>query len=268
MSRGDPGLAARSPRLAVLIDADNTSPKVAEGLFLEVAKLGEASVRRIYGDFSQNRSRGWADVLAAYAIVPQQQFAYTQGKNSADISLVIDAMDLLHSGRFEGFCLVSSDSDFARLAARIREQGLDVYGFGQRKTPLSFTQACKRFFFIENLTSDASDPEDPAARDAGPEPAAGAIPLLRNAFEARVEDEGWITLSQLGNQVQKLAPQFDTRSYGSAKLGDLVAQTGIFEIDRKAAPARLRLIPEPRPAEKRRAPRKPATKVTRNKPKA
>jgi hypothetical protein len=149
----------RSPRLAVLIDADNTSAKIADGLFEEIAKIGEASVRRIYGDFSSTRSKAWADVLSKHAIIPQQQFAYTTGKNASDITLVIDAMDLLHSGRFEGFCLVSSDSDFTRLAARIREHGIDVYGFGEQKTPESFRQACRRFVYTENLLPTASQRE-------------------------------------------------------------------------------------------------------------
>src|SRR5712672_726472 len=142
---------ARSPRLAVLIDADNTSAKIADGLFEEIAKIGEASVRRIYGDFSSARSKGWADVLSKQPIIPQQQFSYTTGKNASDITLVIDAMDLPHSGRFDGFCLVSSDSDFTRLASRIREQGVDVFGFGEQKTPESFRQACRRFILTENL---------------------------------------------------------------------------------------------------------------------
>jgi hypothetical protein len=128
----------RSPRLAVLIDADNSSAKIVDGLFEEIAKIGEASVRRIYGDFSHSRSKSRADTLSKHAIIPQQQFAYTTGKNASDITLVIDAMDLLHSGRFDGFCLVSLDSDFTRLAARIREQGVDVFGFGEHKTPESF----------------------------------------------------------------------------------------------------------------------------------
>ena len=148
----------RSTRLAVLIDADNASAKIAGRLFEEIAKIGEASVRRIYGDFSGQRLKPWADILAQHAIIPQQQFAYTAGKNASDIALVIDAMDLLHSGRFDGFCLVSSDSDFTRLASRIREQGLDVYGFGERKTPESFRQACRRFIYTENLLL----PEAPA----------------------------------------------------------------------------------------------------------
>ncbi len=141
----------RLRRFAVLIDADNTSPRIAAGLFEEVAKFGEASVRRIYGDFSSPRMKSWADILQKYAIDPYQQFAYTTGKNASDIALVIDAMDLLHSRRFDGFCLVSSDSDFTRLASRLREEGADVYGFGARKTPESFRQACRRFIYIENL---------------------------------------------------------------------------------------------------------------------
>jgi hypothetical protein len=152
-------------RLAVLIDADNASHRIADGLFEEVAKLGEASVRRIYGDFSGPRLKLWADILSKHAIIPQQNFAYTQGKNASDIALVIDAMDLLHSGRFDGFCLVSSDSDFTRLAARIREQGIDVYGFGEQKTPESFRQACRRFIFTENLLPEPSVPNQP--RSAG-----------------------------------------------------------------------------------------------------
>ena len=151
-------MADASRKLAVLIDADNTSPKVADGLFEEVAKIGEASLRRIYGDFSKGQQAGWEKLLARHAILPTQQFAYTTGKNSTDITLVIDAMDLLHSGRFDGFCLVSSDSDFTRLAARIREQGIDVYGIGQQKTPEAFRQACTRFIFTENFVARARPP--------------------------------------------------------------------------------------------------------------
>ena len=138
-------MADDRPLLAVLIDADNTSPTYAEAIFDEIASLGEASVRRIYGDFSSAQLRGWAKVLADFGLVPHHQPANTVGKNASDIALVIDAMDILHSGRFDGFVLVSSDSDFTRLASRIREQGLDVYGLGQRKTPSAFVKACKRF---------------------------------------------------------------------------------------------------------------------------
>src|SRR5882757_7083501 len=138
-------------RYAVLIDADNTSPLIAGGLFEEVAKFGEASVRRLYGDFSGPHLKSWSEIMQKHAIDPVQQFAYTKGKNASDIMLVIDAMDLLHSKRFDGFCLVSSDSDFTRLASRLREEGADVYGFGAQKTPESFRQACRRFVYIENL---------------------------------------------------------------------------------------------------------------------
>ena len=160
----------RLRRFAVLIDADNTSPRIAAGLFEEIAKFGEASVRRIYGDFSSPRMKSWADILQKYAIDPYQQFAYTTGKNASDIALVIDAMDLLHSRRFDGFCLVSSDSDFTRLASRLREEGADVYGFGAQKTPESFRQACRRFIYIENLLPEAevSTPDEGPTRTRQP----------------------------------------------------------------------------------------------------
>src|SRR5471030_2249278 len=172
----------RLRRFAVLIDADNTSPRIAAGWFEEIAKFGEASVRRIYGDFSCPRLSSWADTLQKYAIDPYQQFAYTTGKNASDSALVIDAMDLLHSGRFDGFCLVSSDSDFTRLASRLREEGADVYGFGEQKTPESFRQACRRFIYTENLLPSAavSSTETPS----GPSPLrprSAAIPILKKA---------------------------------------------------------------------------------------
>ena len=140
------------PLLAVLIDADNTSHKHAKAVFDEIARFGEASVRRIYGDFSSGQMKGWSSVQAELGIVPHHQPANTVGKNASDIALVIDAMDLMHSGRFDGFVLVSSDSDFTRLASRIREQGLDVFGIGEKKTPEAFRNACKRFLFVENLS--------------------------------------------------------------------------------------------------------------------
>lgn len=226
----------RSPRLAVLIDADNTSPRIAAGLFEEVAKIGEASVRRIYGDFSSSRLKSWADLLNKFAIVPHQNFAYTTGKNASDIALVIDAMDLLYSGRFDGFCLVSSDSDFTRLAARIREQGVDVYGFGAKKTPESFRQACRRFIYTENLL-----PEAPAPNRAAPEaakslePAAAAVALLTRVIAQMSDEDGWVGLRGVGQRLSNLAPDFDPRTYGAAKLGDLVAKSGAFEIKRQAS---------------------------------
>src|SRR3982751_3483414 len=172
----------RSPRLAVLIDADNASAKIADGLFEEIAKIGEASVRRIYGDFPNARSRGWADILSKHAIIPQQQFAYTTGKNASDITLVIDAMDLLPRGRFGGFGLVSSDSDFTRLAARIREQGIDVFGFGEQKTPESFRQACRRFVYTENLLPAPANTQDAASRSTSLQPLDAATPIIKKVI--------------------------------------------------------------------------------------
>jgi len=223
----------RSPRLAVLIDADNTSPRIAAGLFDEVAKIGEASVRRIYGDFSGTRLKSWAEILSKYAIVPHQNFAYTTGKNASDIALVIDAMDLLYSGRFDGFCLVSSDSDFTRLAARIREQGVDVFGFGAQKTPESFRQACRRFIYTENLMPEAPAPDRPTpAVTKGLQPASAAVPLLSKAIALMSDDDGWVNLRGVGQRLSNLAPDFDPRTYGMAKLGDLVTKTGAFEVKR------------------------------------
>ena len=190
----------RLRRFAVLIDADNTSPRIAAGLFEEVAKFGEASARRIYGDFSSQRLRSWADILQKYAIDPYQQFAYTSGKNASDIALVIDAMDLLHSGRFDGFCLVSSDSDFTRLASRLREQGADVYGFGEQKTPESFRQACRRFIYTENLLPEApaSAPEEDSSVKALHPPSA-AVPVLNKAIAQMETEDGWVGLARWVN---------------------------------------------------------------------
>jgi hypothetical protein len=199
----------RSARLAVLINADNASPRIADGLFNEIAKIGEASVRRIYGDFSGQRLKAWADILAKHAIVPQQQFSYTTGKNGSDIALVIDVMDLLHSGRFQGFCLVSSDSDFTRLAGRIREQGVDVFGFGEQKTPESFRQACRRFIYTENLLQEARA----LGADAGKAPKplrqpSGAVPILKKVLLQIDSEDGWISLGMLGHRVGKHRSRF------------------------------------------------------------
>lgn len=214
-------------KLAVLIDADNTSPKVADAVFAEVATIGEASLRRIYGDFSKGQLAGWEKILARHAILPTQQFAYTTGKNSTDITLVIDAMDLLHSGRFDGFCLVSSDSDFTRLAARIREQGIDVYGIGQQKTPESFRQACTRFIFTENLGGEAGS-APAAARTAR-----DAVPLIEQAMAQMEEDaDGWYHLGEIGQRLGNLYPDFDSRTFGHPKLSELVLASGSYEVDR------------------------------------
>ena len=225
----------RTPRLAVLIDADNASARIAPGLFDEIAKIGEASVRRIYGDFSGTRLKAWSDVLSTHAIMPHQNFAYTAGKNASDIALVIDAMDLLHSGRFEGFCLVSSDSDFTRLAARIREQGVDVYGFGEQKTPESFRQACRRFVYTENLLPGAPGSIQVSGqpkKSAGTKSPSAATQLIRTAISQLDDEEGWVPLGRVGKRLAILASDFDTRSYGKSKLADLVKSAGDFEVRR------------------------------------
>jgi hypothetical protein len=233
ISRGKTMNDTRSARLAVLIDADNASAKIADGLFEEIAKIGEASVRRIYGDFSTQRMKGWTDILARHAIIPHQQFAYTTGKNASDITLVIDAMDLLHSGRFDGFCLVSSDSDFTRLASRIREQGVNVFGFGEQKTPESFRQACRRFIYTENLlpqrvsqSRDSVEPVQAPLREK-----ADALPMLSRVIDQMESEDGWVNLGTFGKQLQNLYTDFDPRTYGERKLSDLVRRTHAFEIN-------------------------------------
>jgi len=241
----------RSPRLAVLIDADNASAKIADGLFEEIAKIGEASVRRIYGDFANARSKAWTDVLARHAIIPQQQFAYTTGKNASDITLVIDAMDLLHSGRFDGFCLVSSDSDFTRLAARIREQGVDVFGFGEQKTPESFRQACRRFIYTENLLPvTAGNGSDASTTSKSLQPPSAATPIIKKVIGQMETEDGWVLLGAVGTQLANLASDFDPRTYGFRKLSDLVRKTDAFDVDQlEGKPLRIR-VKQPRPKKK------------------
>jgi hypothetical protein len=229
------------PLLAVLIDADNSSPRWADAVFEEIASLGEASVRRIYGDFSRQQMSGWQEKLPGLALVPHHQPANTVGKNSSDIALVIDAMDLLHSGRFDGFVLVSSDSDFTRLASRIREQGLDVYGIGQQKTPEAFRKACKRFIFVENLINEPA-PEargEPALKRENP---AAALPLILAALDSLGEETDWVPLGPLGQAMTTLNPDFDARSYGCAKLSDLIRKTGRFESRKTANQLEIRRL--------------------------
>lgn len=217
--------------LAVLIDADNTSPKYAAAIFEEIASLGEASVRRCYGDFSSQQMAGWSRVQAEFGIVPHHQPANTVGKNASDIALVIDAMDLMHTGRFDGFVLVSSDSDFTRLSQRLREQGLGVYGMGMQKTPEAFRRACKRFIFLENLEGG---PEQDS-RDAKPVKTGNlndARNLILRAMDAIDQDDEWYRLGQLGQHIVSANPDFDTRTYGKRKLSDLVTELKVLEVKR------------------------------------
>jgi hypothetical protein len=235
----------RPRKLAVLIDADNASARIATGLFEEIATIGEASVRRIYGDFSGTRLKGWAEVLSMHAIMPHQNFANTVGKNASDIALVIDAMDLLHSARFDGFCLVSSDSDFTRLAARIREQGVDVYGFGEQKTPESFRQACKRFIYTENLVPALPLAEAPLPQLAETasikQPPTHAVPLITTALGQLEDLDSWYALSAVGSRLNALTSDFDPRTYGCAKLVTLIEKSGAFDIRRDDLRVYIRL---------------------------
>ena len=235
-------MTSQSPdlRLAVLIDAENASAKIAEPLFTEIATLGVASARRIYGDFSSAQLRGWTEVLARWALQPQQNFANTRGKNSGDIALVIDAMDLLHSGRFDGFCLVSSDADFTRLAARIREQGVPVWGFGEQKTPESFRQACTRFVYTENLTTPAEDETPAEAPQTARAKPREAVRLISAVMADMDDEDGWVTVGALGNRLRNAYPDFDQRTYGHAKLSDLIRATGRYEVSNAGGTLRAR----------------------------
>jgi hypothetical protein len=215
-----------NPRLAVLIDADNASASVIKELLEEIAKFGTANIKRAYGDWTTQNLAGWKEHMNQHAIQPIQQFAYTRGKNSTDSSLIIDAMDLLYAGNVDGFCIVSSDSDFTRLATRLRESGRLVYGLGERKTPEAFRAACDRFIFFEVLKRT-----DVAAVETAPiEDIPDLETSLRQAFDAVSRDNGWATLSAVGSYMAKNNPSFDTRLYGFRKLSDMVRKQPFIEI--------------------------------------
>lgn len=250
---GKPDADDEQRKLAVLIDADNAQPSVIEGLLAEVAKFGIASVKRIYGGFTSTRATQWKEKLLEHSINPVQQFAYTSGKNATDSSLIIDAMDLMYTGRFDGMCLVSSDSDFTRLAQRMREEGLTVYGFGERKTPDAFVQACDKFIYTEVLRAEVTPTKPTLSRSAKPKKTVAAAPvakatgasaskaahaapapsvkpavlplpvdLLRRAIEEESDEQGWAHLGAVGAYLTKIRPDFDPRLYGHKKLSDLV----------------------------------------------
>jgi uncharacterized LabA/DUF88 family protein len=231
-------MADNGSTLALLIDGDNASPKIVGGLLAEVAKYGVASVRRIYGDWTKPNLGGWKSCLLEHSIQPIQQFAYTTGKNATDGAMIIDAMDLLNTGRFDGFCIVSSDSDFARLAARIREQGVTVYGFGERKTPRPFVTACDKFIYLDVLRPDDQENAAPAARAAAKASAKKTakdpqlLATLRAAIEAVGDEDGWADLGAVGSHIAKQLPEFDPRNYGFARLSELVAASGLADMER------------------------------------
>jgi uncharacterized LabA/DUF88 family protein len=219
--------------LAVLIDADNAQAVIIEGLLSEIAKFGIASVKRIYGDWTTPNLGQWKTVLLNHSIQPIQQFRYTTGKNATDSAMIIDAMDLLYTEKFDGFCIVSSDSDFTRLASRIRESGKRVYGFGEKKTPMPFVAACDRFIYteifsiIENTEKESTKiPGNKLRQDAK------LINLFRSAIDAASNEEGWANLGGVGSNIIKNAPDFDPRNYGYAKLADLAKAIELFDIEK------------------------------------
>jgi len=224
-------------KLAVLIDADNAQASVIQELLAEVSRYGTATIKRAYGDWTTTNLKGWKDVLHTMAVQPSQQFAYTSGKNATDSALIIDAMDVLHAGSVDGFCLVSSDSDFTRLATRIREAGLVVYGFGERKTPEPFVAACDKFVYTEILRIKPEEPKAeavPAGANIKPVVEVAELPPLRPMIETAVDavarDDGWAPLGPVGSQMNKNNPSFDPRNYGFAQLSKLMRKQDYLEI--------------------------------------
>ena len=246
----------QTKKFAVLIDADNSSIGAIPSVLEEVAKYGIASVKRVYGDWSSETLKNWREVLLPHAITPVQQFAYTKGKDATDMILIIDAMDLLYAGALDGFCIVSSDSDFTPLASRIRENGLSVYGFGKKKTPEAFKKACDKFIYIENLISDSdlknieeeylSEPTDKKLTEtlktveqkaltqskeySPPETVDRAtLNLIYKAVKDNADENGWANLSMVGQYISAVKPDFDSRNYGRAKLSGLIKTLNLFE---------------------------------------
>ncbi len=218
-------------RLAVIIDADNSQPSIIEGLMEEISKYGVASVKRIYGDWTDTRLKGWKAHLLAHGIQPMQQFGYTVGKNSTDSAMIIDAMDLLYTDKLDGFCIVSSDSDFTRLALRIRESGLSVYGFGEKKTPKAFLAACDTFIYTENLRKEKKSTT--SKRTSGKQDIRqdeALIKILKNVVEDTADDSGWSYLTHIRQTIANRHPDFDPRNYGYSKMIDLIEALNIFEI--------------------------------------
>ncbi len=231
-------MSAQTCRLAVLIDADNAQPSLIDALLAEVAKYGTAQVKRIYGDWTTPQLNGWKQSLLSASIQPIQQFRYTVGKNATDSAMIIDAMDLLYSNNFDGFCLVSSDSDFTRLASRIREAGLLVYGFGERKTPQPFRTACDKFIYTDVLAKASEDEAESknATVDAKHlRQDTKLVNVIRNAIEAASDDAGWAALGPVGSFIGKQFNDFDSRTYGYSKLSSLVKAIGLFEYEERQA---------------------------------
>jgi uncharacterized LabA/DUF88 family protein len=226
-----------TPRLAVLIDSDNQTARLTEEILAEIAKYGTATIKRAYGDWTTTQLAGWKDELLKHAIQPMQQFSYTRGKNSTDSALIIDAMDLLYAGNLEGFVIVSSDSDFTRLATRLRESGKTVYGLGRRNTPEAFVAACDRFIYLD-LVTETKEQQAPAPRR----------PNLKQFLSAAIgntaKDDGWSHLGEVGSYLSKSNTAFDPRDYGHSTLGKLVrAQSYVDVQEASNGVLRVRLKP-------------------------
>ncbi len=219
-------------RLAMLIDGDNAQPSLIDKMLAETSKYGLVTIRRIYGDWTASNMGGWKDTLQTYAIQPIQQFRYTIGKNATDSAMIIDAMDTLYTGGIDGFCLVSSDSDYTRLATRIREKGIFVMGIGKKTTPRAFVNACEVFVYTENLTIEENagkgqKKKGGQAEPQGPDP----LPLLKNAFDLAVQEDDWAFLGTMGHHLRQLDPGFDSRTYGFKQLSLLIrAYPKAFEL--------------------------------------
>jgi uncharacterized LabA/DUF88 family protein len=221
-----------SARLAILIDADNANPAIVKGLIDEVAKFGRATVRRIYGDWTSQQMVSWKAVLLEHSLTPIQQFAYTKGKNATDSTMIIDAMDLLYAGTLDGFCLVSSDSDFTRLASRLKESGKRVYGFGEKKTPRPFVAACDRFIYTEVFTQvEGQAPHRKPASELDRD--RRFLELVGGAVDDASDESGWAHLGGVGSILTKKEPDFDSRNYGYSKLSDLLDASKHFEVRRQ-----------------------------------
>lgn len=234
-------------RLAVLIDADNVSPQNIGGMMEEIARYGNPTIKRIYGDWTRPNLGGWKNLLLDYAITPIQQFGYTYGKNSTDSAMIIDAMDILYSDRCDSFCLVSSDSDFTRLAIRLREAGKTVYGIGEQKTPNAFIAACDRFIYLEILDKNTEEHEQTTETPGLPEQKPSrqqqskkktikkigpdVINLISSTIRDVEDDNGWAYLGEVGSLILKKQPSFDSRNYGFEKLTPMIKAIGRYEID-------------------------------------
>jgi hypothetical protein len=239
----EPNVDSKDYKLAVLIDGDNAQASLLAKMLAEIGKHGSVTIRRIYGDWTTSNMNSWKDALHNYAVQPIQQFRYTVGKNATDSALIIDAMDIMHRKLVEGFCIVSSDSDYTRLATRIREEGVFVMGIGQQKTPKSFVNACDLFIYTENLAPRRESKPRPEAAGKGrggskkvetqqQYTGSDPMPLLREAYEMVVQENGWANLGPMGKALLQLDPGFDPRSYGQRQLSALIKSLPDFELRR------------------------------------